>query len=227
MSASHEYLASINREQNFATGKILLLGSLVLATIMLFFSLIAVQLVALALIEGAFANSIIFPAYEFKEMANTMWSLNPWSTLQSWSAQPVVKVTHYDEMSGLSVWAVYYYLPGIISNLVVALVSVLYFHKLSFNSVSPKSLGLMLIAALLLIIPTFYISIAEHCAGANWMFNVMLRAWQSEIGNVTAMLEQLSVNINAIYLASQWTLVAAGIVTYIILFRKLAHSPHQ
>jgi hypothetical protein len=224
MSVNHEYLASSHREENFAAGKILLLGSLALAAIMLFLSLIAVEILALSLIEGAFANSIIFPAYEFKEIANTIWSLNPWSTLQQWSAQPVFKITHYDEMSGLSVWAVYYYLPGIISNLIVALASVLYFYKLSSNSVSPNALVLMVIAALFLITPTFYISIAEHCAGANWMINVMLRAWQSDIGNVTAILEQSAVNINAIYLLCQWTLVTAGISTYIILFYRLGKA---
>jgi hypothetical protein len=187
MSVNHEYLASSYREENFATGKILLLGSLVLATIMLFLSLIAVEILALTLMEGAFANSIIFPAYEFKEIANTLWPLNPWSTLQQWLAQPVFKVTYYDELSGLSVWAVYYYLPGIISNLIVALASVLYFYKLSSNSVSPNTLVLMVIAALFLIIPTFYISIAAHCAGANWMFYVMLRAWQSDDCHIPCM----------------------------------------
>ncbi len=227
MSVNYEYSASSYREENFATGKILLLGSLVLATIMLFLSLIAVEILALTLMEGAFANSIIFPAYEFKEIANTLWPLNPWSTLQQWLAQPVFKVTYYDELSGLSVWAVYYYLPGIISNLIVALASVLYFYKLSSNSVSPNTLVLMVIAALFLIIPTFYISIAAHCAGANWMFYVMLRAWQSDIGNIATILEQSTVNMTAIYLVCQWTLVAAGISAYIILFRKLVNSPYK
>ena len=227
MSVNHEFSAPTYRGENLATGKILLLGSRVLATIMLFLSLIAVEILALALIEGDFANSIIFPAYEFKETASTLWPLNPWSTLQQWSAVPVFKVTYYDEMSGLSVWAAYYYLPGIISNLIVALGSVLYFYKLSSSSVSPKALVLMVIAALFLIIPTFYISIAEHCAGANWMFNVMLRAWQYDIGNMTIILEQSAVNVTAIYLMCQWTLVAAGIFTYTLLFRKLGNSPYN
>jgi len=227
MSVNHKYSSSPYQEESLTSGKVLLLSSLVLATIMLFLSLIAVEILALALIEGAFANSIIFPAYEFKEIASTLWTQNPWSTLKVWSAQPIFKITHYDEMSGLSVWAVYYYLPGIISNLIVALASVLYFYKLSSNSVSPKTLVLMVMAALFFIIPTFYISIAEHCAGANWMFNVMLRAWQSDIGNVAVILKQSTINFTAIYLICQWALVAAGISIYIMLFRKLVNFPHK
>jgi hypothetical protein len=200
--------------------------NLILSTIILFLILITAEIFLLAWIEGSLPNSTSFPVYEFKDIAGIAWSQNPWEITKEWLAMPLLEIGYYNEMSGLPMWAIYYYLPGIISHLIVAMVYVLYFYKASIKSCSLNMHVLMFIASLLLIFSTFYLSIAAHCAGPNWILNVMLRAWQSSAVDLAFTLQRLEFEVPALYLAFQWAIAIAGIVTYGLFFREIT-SPEN
>lgn len=201
--------------------KNLLFIYLILTTVLFFFSLITVEVLLMAWVENNFVNSLSFPIFEFKNVARIAWSQAPWATTREWLSQPTIEIGFRNESSGLYMWAIYYHLPAIISHLVVAITSALYFYKLPTNSYSPKILAFIIIAMFLLIIPTFYLSIAAHCSGPNWILNVLIRAFQSSAVNTAFILQRLAIDVPAMYLVFQWILFTAGIFIHIMLFRSL------
>lgn len=222
MLIDHQRSISSHWGTTFPDAKILLFFSALLAFIIFIISLLAIEIFTLAWIEGTSANSISFPFYEFKNIAKMVWSQNPWAITKEWFAQPVLEIGHHDEQSGLSTWKIYYFIPGIISHLVTALLAISYFLKAPTKTCSLNALALMVTATLLLITSSFYLSVAAHCTGANWALDVLIRAWQNSAGGIATFFQQLTINVPALYLIFQWIFTIIGIFIYIILLRKHA-----
>lgn len=197
---------------------------LLMISVLLFFSIITAEVFFLTWLESNFANSLSFPVFEFKDIAWIIWSQAPLATTQEWLSQPIVEIGFRNESSGLYMWAIYYHLPAVISHLIAAILSVNYFYKLPTNSYSLKDFVFVTIATFLLIIPSFYLSIAAHCSGSTWILNVLIRALQSSAVNTAFVLQRLAIDVPVMFLVFQWALFSTGIFTYIMLYRRLANT---
>lgn len=192
------------------------------STLVVFLSLFLVEVLILSGMEHTLPNTLSSPLYEFKNMAMITWPQNPWETTKEWVTLPALIIGFSNESSGSYAWALYYHLPALFTHLLASLMVTFYLFRCRTNVYTTNDMLLLSLASVLILIPTFYLSIAAHCAGANWLINVIILAMQSSSVSTSFMLQRLAIDLPLAYLALQWVIFAAGIFTYFMLYRKTA-----
>lgn len=192
-----------------------------------FFSLISAEVLILSWVEHSFPNVISSPFYEFRNVAGITWSQNPWETTTEWITLPVLEIGFSNESSGSSVWTIYYHIPAILTHLLVSLATAFYFFRSTTSSHSFTNISLLILSSSLVISSTFYVSIAAHCSGANWLLNVFILALQSSSVKTSFILQRLAIDLPLVYLALQWLLFISGMIIYLKLYRRTCISSAQ
>lgn len=198
-----------------------------LFSLFVFFSLISAEVLILSWVEHSFPNAVSSPFYEFRNIAGITWSQNPWETTKQWVTLPVLEIGFSNASTDSFIWIIYYHIPAILTHLLVSVAITFYFFRATTSSHSTRNISLLILASSLVIFSTFYLSIAAHCSGANWLINVFILALQSNSVKTSFILQRLAIDIPLVYLALQWLLVIAGVITYFLLYRRTLISSVQ
>jgi len=207
--------------------KQLFMPSPVLLSMFIFFSLISTEVAILSWIEHSFPNAISSPFYEFKNIAGIAWSQNPWETVNEWVTLSVLEIGFRSESSASFVWIIYYHIPALLNHLIASLVIAFYFFRLTASIQTGKNIAMLVLASVMVISSTFYLSIAAHCSGANWLINVFILAAQNNSVKTSFILQRLAIDLPLVYLLLQWSLFTAGVITYFLLYRKAFSTSAQ
>ncbi len=169
----------------------------------------ATEVVVFALSDGRWPNEVRSPMAEFWGLFQILWEQNPGEAAKHLLQQSAWEFAHVDPETELNLWRIYYYVPGLSAHVIAAAVLVLAWHWVKSADVT----GWIVVALsiLLLIGSSTYVSHAIHCTGPTWLFDTLLRAYQSPFNEMSPFWEDKPITAGGAFLVMQWTFSVVGV----------------
>jgi len=180
----------------------------VLLFLLLFLSLIVIEIVLMAVVSGTLPNQIISTFIEYlTSSANT--APNNWvSRVQNLWSSPVIIVSHQDRNFGIDLWTIVYF-P--ITLMVYLLALSLAGYSLAFEKQTIRKVQTC-VALLMLTMSVTYIYMIEYYAEPTWVFQVPFLVKNSVVYHPKIYWVMLT-NDSKIWInAAQWILAILGLV---------------
>lgn len=163
----------------------------------------ATEVVVFALSDGHWPNEMRSPMAEFWGLFQVLWDQNPGGAIKHLLQQSVWEFAHIDPETELNLWRMYYYVPGLTAHILAAVVLVMAWHW--FKPSDYSAWIVIAVAVSLLIGSSTYISHAAHCSGPTWLFDTLLRVYQSPFNETSRFWEDKPITAGGAFLVMQWT----------------------
>ena len=178
--------------------------SLFTTSVIIFFAAIALETLALAILNREMVNNLLFPISQYLSMFSIIWKDNPWAALQILADKSVLALGSYDAQSGLYLWTLEFDALSLLLHMAGAIL-------IATMLARPRHIfGSAVAGVALVMLSHTYVTVMAHCAGPTWAGFVALYG----LG-----VEKFPVNSTW-----QWLFFAAGSAV-IFIARRLAVSP--
>lgn len=142
--------------------------------IIVFFGLVVVEVVVLAIVAGSGPNNVSAPLAEQASLLTTLWHSNPAAALPLIVQTPVFVITHQEPADSIPAWGLYYFPLTFVVHLALAVVAAQLLHV---SSGHPRRLLWLTSGGAALAFAVTYTRFATCCTGGpRWAFDLGLYA---------------------------------------------------
>ena len=177
-------------------------------SVLLFISLILLEIVLIAVISGDIPNHVTSPFIDFIPTFFITWSDNWYSSLKILFSHSFMVIGHHDAHSDLNLWTIAYY-P--VTLFVYALASILAGCCLASQKCQRRKIQIFS-ALIMVAFSVTYISMIEHCAGPTWVLQVMFLDKNSVLFDPKIYWYMLTSDSIVWINAAQWLFALLGLV---------------
>jgi hypothetical protein len=142
--------------------------------IIVFFCLVAVEVVVLAIVAGSGPNNVSAPLAEQFSLFLTLWHSNPAAALPLIAQTPVFVIAHQEPADSIPAWGLYYFPLTFVVHLAIAVVAA---QLLRRSSEHPRRLLWLTSGGAALAFAVTFTRFATCCTGGpRWAFDLGLYA---------------------------------------------------